>query len=160
MANDGKIYIIITDKPGGEGSSGLEDTPASDSKSVSEAKAFAAHHFRNFIISQTKQFISYNVQNIGNFTGDYVTQRKVSEAMQAATILGNIGMATLAGAKMGGPWGAVAGAAIAIAGTAINAGYEHHTQVVQNAKINYNIDQLRRRSGLNSYTDGSRGTEN
>ena len=49
--------------------------------------------------------------------------------------------------------------AVTTASIAINAGYESYTQRLQNARTNYSIDQLRRRSGLNIYTDGSRGTE-
>lgn len=162
MADDGKLYIIITDKREDDGKGG--NTPSSSSQkeaaSKKTAQSYAVHQFYNFVTSQAKQFVTYNIQNIGNFTGNYVTQRKVSEAVNVLTIGMNIATAGIAGFKIGGPIGAAVSTAIAVAGTAINAGYQSYTQRIENAKTNYNIDQLRRRSGLNVYTDGSRGTEN
>ena len=162
MADDGKLYIIISDKRDDDGNGG--NTPADTTQKDSNKKSsqsIITHQFYNFITSQAKQFVNYNIQNIGNFSGDYITQRRVNEAIQGLNITMNIGGAFISGTMMtGNPLVGAAFATIAIAGTAINAMYQSHTQRIQNAKTNYNIDQLRRRSGLNTYIDGSRGTEN
>lgn len=160
MAEDGKIYIVITDERGKAGDPGLDTIPSDDSKKEKKSGLdYAKHRFFNFVESQAKQFVMYNINNVGNFTGDYIAQRKIQETVQFASILGNIGMATIAGAKYGAP-GAIAGFTIAIAGTAINAGLSEYSQWISNRKINYSIDRLRERSGLNQSLDGSRGTEN
>ena len=158
--NDGKLYIIISDRPdaAGTGALDLEGSSPTNAKDKS-GMDYASHRFFNFMEAQAKKFVMYNVNNIGNFTGNYVAQRRVNEVVELVNILSNIGMATLAGAKYG-PAGVVVGAAIAVAGTAINAGYETFSQRLENAKTNYNIEQLKRKSGLNIYMDGSRGTEN
>ena len=161
MANDGKLYIIITDKREGE-EGPVSPTPSQPEKKESKksAQSIITHQFYSFVLSQAKQFVNYQISNIGNFTGDYEAQRRVSEAIQYANIGLNIGGAFVAGTMMGGPVVGAVAAAITTAGVAINAVYESHTQRIQNAKVNYNIDQLRKRSGLNANRDGSRGTEN
>lgn len=161
--NDGKLYIIISDKRGNDDNGNAQSVPSVPSANTSNksGQSLITHQFYNFISNQAKQFVNYNIQNIGNFTGDYVAQRQVNEAMQAASILMNIGGAFVSGTMISGgnPVVGAAAAAIATAGIAINAGYESYSQRIENAKINYNIDQLRMRSGLNVYLDGSRGTE-
>lgn len=164
MADDGKLYIIISDKR--EGVNGEVNNSADFSskkeKEKKSSQSIITHQFYNFMIGQAKQFVNYNINNIGNFTGDYISQRRISEAMQAVNIATNIGGAFVSGMMMSGgnPVVGAAAAAIATAGVAINAGYQSYAQRVENAKMNYNIDQLRKRSGLNAYKDGSRGTEN
>lgn len=163
MADDGKLYIIISDKRGDDGNGGndpVDGTPKDSNKKSSQN--IITHQFYNFVLGQAKQFVNYNISNIGNFTGNYIMQRRVAEAMQAVNIIANIGGAFVSGMLMSGgnPVVGAVSAVIATAGVTINAGYQSFTQHVQNAKTNYSIEQLRRRSGLNTYTDGSRGTEN
>lgn len=163
MANDGKLYIIISDKRDDDGNGGntpADTTPKESNKKSSQS--IITHQFYNFIIGQAKQFVNYNIQNVGNFTGDYISQRKVNEAVQGLNITMNIGGAFVSGTMMSGgnPIVGAAFAAIATAGIAVNAGYQSYTQRFETARANYNIEQLRRKSGLNVYLDGSRGTEN
>ena len=158
--SDGKLYIVITDKLDATGGDTLLDAEGGAKKSKKQSDLeYAKHRFFNYMESQAKQLVMYNINNVGNFTGDYVAQRKINEAIQGINILVNIGTGVLAGAKYG-PWGAVAGAAIAIAGTVSTAALQSYSQYVENKKTNYAINQLRARSGLNINTDGSRGTEN
>ena len=160
--SDGKIYIIISDRPDAGGTGGLETQQAAETEAKKQQTGwnYASHRFANFIESQAKQFMNYGINNIGNFTGDYEIQRKINEDLQLLNILGNIGTSTVAGGVSGGVPGAIIAFAVSTASTVINAGLEAKTQRVANEKINYNIEQLRKRSGLNTRLDGSRGTEN
>lgn len=83
MANDGKIYIIITDKRPSGGSSDISNDKEESSTKDNVFLDFAGHKFFNMIQSQMKKDIMYNINNIGNFTGDYITQKNVNEAMTA-----------------------------------------------------------------------------
>lgn len=162
MANDGKIYIIITDKtPGGDGQPGGSTIINKEDKSKNNALSdYAAHQFFNLITNQTKNIINYQLNNIGNFTGEYDTQRHVNFARQTISSLIGLGMAAISGAKYGGGWGALIGVTVATTGMLINSGLQYNSDLLQNKKTNYEIAQLRDRSGLNTLKDGSRGTEN
>ena len=49
---------------------------------------------------------------------------------------------------------------INLATSAINLAEQNSIGRVENKRLNYTIDILRQRSGLDTLTDGSRGTEN
>ncbi len=165
--NTGKIYIIVTDKlPSGE-------TPTPEGiKNPAEKKdpdSLFAHWAKNQILGLIKQTavqqINYSLNNIGNFTGNYELQTQVGNARKALNILRSIGSSTIAGAQVGsaaGPWGAAIGAAIGLLTSGVSASVsllqEHNSLMIQNRKTNNEIAILRERSGLNQYTDGSRGT--
>ena len=161
MANDGKIYITISDQRFGKNKA---DADAQNQKNKQEKEKkdplgdFARHKFFNFVESQAKQAVSYSISNIGNFTGDYVQQQQVQDAVSVVSTLIDIGMAAVAGAKYG-PWGAAIGAGVVIAGKAITQGQQLVAGYAQNSLQNRQIAQLRTRAGLNSTNNGSRGTE-
>lgn len=160
MANDGKIYITISDRRFGSNVSEADEQNKIDKEKEQKDPLgdFARHKFFSFIQSEAKQAVNYTIGNIGNFTGDYVMQQHIQEAINVADTLANIGIAALAGAKYG-PYGALIGAGIAIAAKGISyteqliAGYAH------NAVQNKQIAQLRTRVGLNTTNNDSRGTE-
>ena len=159
--NDGKIYITISDTRGGKGGSGTGEVPVKKEKEKEEKhplRDFAEYKFFSFVESQARQSINYTLNNIGNFTGDYVTQQHVSDAMNIISALTNIGMAAIAGSKYG-PVGAVIGAGIAVAGNVITQTQQLVLGYSQNNLQNKQIAQLRTRAGLNSINNGSRGTE-
>lgn len=166
---DGKIYIIITDKlpqdtpgPG----PGPAPTPSGNPSSSSGGNKnniildYAAHQFFNLIKETTTKIINYQLNNVGNFTGDYITQRHINFARGNLNVLVGIGGAAVAGFKYGGPWGALIAATVATVATGVSGALDYNTNLIQNTKTNYAIAQLRERSGLNSLKDGSRGTEN
>lgn len=161
MANDGKIYIIVTDQLPGGGGPLVPDQPKQPKEEKDNALAdYAKHRFFNFIEGQAKQAINYTVNNIGNFTGDYIQQQHVQDNLAAANWLINVGNAALAGFKVtGSPYGALLGAGIAVATSAISYGQQYYAGYLENARLNKNINQLRTRAGLNSSNNGSRGTE-
>jgi len=166
MADDGKIYIIITDKlPAGTSPGtgpGMATTP-SGSSSGSKSNIimdYAAHEFFNLIKREALVAINYNLNNIGNFTGDYITQRHVNETRTILSDVASLGIATIAGAKFGGAPGAIIATVVQAAGLATSAIVNYSLNQIQNTKTNYEISQLKDRSGLNSLKDGSRGTEN
>jgi hypothetical protein len=161
MANDGKLYIIITDERGkgsGTGVTGADVPTANDkTKEKQSGLDYAKHRFYSFVESQAKQAINYGINNIGNFTGDYVTQRKVNETVQRINVLANIGTSALAGFQItGSPIGAAAGAVIAIAGVVSNDIYSNISYRLENKRIEHSINQLRIRSGNDTLYDGSR----
>lgn len=161
MKNDGKIYIIVTDKLPAGG-----DTPAPAEPVTKEKKEdLFSHWARQRLLGEAKQLaqgaVMYSLHNIGNFTGDYITQAHVNNAMSAVSGLASIGTAALAGFKYtGSPIGAVIAASIAVINKVVSGAQTSYSNYVQNQKTNYEIEQLRERSGLNTLVDGSRGTEN
>ena len=159
---DGKIYIIVTDRlPGGM--SPIPDDENNKEKSSKEGALgkYAQHKFFNLIESQAKQFVSYSINNIGNFTGDYIQQQQTQSAKQGIDFLVNVGQSAFAGWKISGgsPWGAAIGAAIAVAGSAINYAEQIYAGSVENRRQNLAIAQLKTRAGLNSTNNSSRGTD-
>lgn len=166
--NDGKIYIIVTNKlPTQSGPSPMPTpTPAPTGKEQTGSESMLAkyfyHRFFNFMEAQTKKAVNYSINNIGNFTGDYQTQRNIQAGLSMANDLMNIGTAAMSGfiATGGNPIGALIGATLAVGASAINFAYEINSLNMQQKKSDYAISQIRARSGLNQLTDGSRGTEN
>lgn len=163
MADTGKIYITISDTRGGSGNgvSNSSDTgyqsgssgAASSSGSSSESafKIIAKTQFANFVINQTKSVVAYAIGNIGNFTGDYVAQHNIQTGLQHISIIGNIVNAY----KEGGILGGIIATASPFAADLMRMNRE----IIQNKKVNREIDMIRQRSGLNTLKDGSRGTE-
>ena len=157
MAN-GKLYITITDdREGGNGTP--TPNPVGSEKKDDTLGRYVEHEMFHLVKQQALQAVNYSLANIGNFTGNYTTQRKVNEAKQVISGVMRVGMSTIAGAKYG--WvgavvGFVAGSASLVADTA----YSVNSDYIENRKSNYEIQQLRERSGLNAAYDGSRGTEN
>ncbi len=158
--NDGKIYITISDRRFGSNKAEADEQNKTDKEKDKDNSLadYAVHQFFNLINSQTKQAVNYTIGNIGNFTGNYITQQHVNEALNFVNAGKNIAMAAFAGARYG-PYGALLGAAIATIGTGVNYGLEEFSNMLENSRQNRAINQLRTRAGLNSTNNGSRGTD-
>lgn len=167
MAENSKLYISISDDRG----NGNRNTPTASSSSANKngkkekenenlLGRYVEHELFHLVKKNTMQAVNYSLANIGNFTGDYISQRRVNELKQAVTGFTSIGMSTLAGAQVGGIVGAVVGFAAGTASLVVDTVYDNITNKAEYAKQNYNIAQLKDRVGLNSIYDGSRGTEN
>lgn len=164
MANN-KLYITISDKRLGDGG----NTPSSSNSSEREAnsmskednliKRYAEHELFHLVKATTTRAINYSISNIGNFTGDYITQRKVNVAKGIVDSAVTIGVSTIAGAKYG-PIGAAIGFVTGVASETIMGVLDDISNRAENTKANFNIEQLREKVGLNTKLDGSRGTEN
>lgn len=162
MANDGKIYITISDKRFGQNVAEADEQNKIDKekeKKESAPSKFLEHQMFNLIESQAKQAINYTINNIGNFTGDYINQQHVSDAVGAVNFIAQIGTATVAGAKLGGWVGAIVGATSVLLSSTINKGLELSSIKRSTDKQNRDIAMLRTRAGLNSTNNNSRGTE-
>lgn len=160
MADKNKLYITISDERGGGGQipTPKPDGAKQDQKDNALGR-YAEHELFHLVKNSAVQAVNFSLANIGNFTGDYITQRKVNEAKQAVSGLVSIGMSTIAGAQYG--WvGAIVGFAVGTISTVSSGIYQDITNRVENQKLNWSISQIRERSGLNSVYDGSRGTEN
>lgn len=160
--SDGKIYIVITEDLPKEKE--ISRNVASQSANNSK-EDILTHWAKNQFISETKSLISkavmYQLSNIGNFTGDYITQTGVNNNIASVNALAQIGIGAYAGFRAtGSPIGALIGGGIAMANTLTSTIMNIHSLRVQNQQTNYEIAQLRDRAGLNSLKDGSRGTEN
>ena len=158
--NDGKIYITISDRRFGRNKAEADEQNKQEKEDKKEQtlKDFVSHKFFNMIESQAKQAVNYTISNIGNFTGDYIKQAQVSNAVQIINFGIELGTAALAGSKFGAP-GAIAAVAIVATGKLINTGEQLYSQYIENTKQNRDIAQLRTRAGLNSSNNNSRGTE-
>lgn len=162
MANDGKIYITISDKRFGSNKAEADEQNNLDKGKDKKDPIgdFAKHKFFNLVESQAKQAVSYTINNIGNFTGDYVKQTQVSEAMEILNGVIDLGTAALAGFKAtGSPYGALIAVGLAAVGKGITFGENLYAGYVENKRINRDIAQLRTRAGLNSLNNNSRGTD-
>lgn len=158
MAEKSKLYITISDKRG-EGGGGGVDSEKEKEKENDTLGRYAEHEVFHFLKSTASKTINYSISNIGNFTGDYITQRKVNMCKDALDSAVSIGMTTLVGSKYG-PAGAVIGFVVGVASEFTGSIFEDISNRADNVKANYNIEQLRERVGLNTLIDGSRGTEN
>ena len=158
---EGKLYITITDDRGDGGGTPTPKPDGAKEKKINDDAIgrYVEHELYHLVKSQATQFVNFSLVNIVNFTGDYITQRRVNETKQAISGIMNIGMTTLAGAKYGG-YGAVIGFAIGVISQLSGSVYDVSLSIVENNKTNYEIAQLRELAGLNSTRDGSRGTEN
>lgn len=167
MATDSnKLYIVISDSPSASNQEGEEQT-ASEKKESDRKKSkndtfntYVQQQFLNELKSQAMQAVNYSISQYGNLTGDYTAQKNLQRLMSVVNNVVSIGQAAVAGASVGGWIGAAIGASIAITNQVISYGYQTFGEYVSNIKQNREIDILRERSGLNSYLDGSRGTEN
>jgi len=119
------------------------------SNAVSSEKAAMIGVFSHVAIAQAKKMVQFSVSNIGNFSGDYVMQRNVQQAMSIVGDIVSIGV----GAAAGGVVGAVG----AMTGVLINNMLES-IGIAQNIKKeNYQSNFIKERGG-DVYNDGSRGT--
>lgn len=162
MKSDGKIYIIVTDKLPAGG-----DTPTPGDKKKTEKKSdedMFEHWARDRLLSEVKQLattaVNYSISNIGNFTGDYIAQTHINDALRGVRGFVSIAASTAAGFKVGGPWGAVIGFSLGLVSESVSSAMQIHSNRVETNKMNYEIAQLRQRVGLNTALDGSRGTQN
>lgn len=167
MATDSnKLYIVISDSPSSSNQEGENQTASEkkeDEKKNKKAETlntYIQQQFLNEIKTQAIQAVNYSISQYGNLTGNYVAQRNMQVAQKVINNIISIGTAAIGGATIAGPWGAVIGAGLAITNQVISYGYQTFGEYVSNIKQNREINILRDRSGLNSYLDGSRGTEN
>ncbi len=152
MAENGKIYVILTDKRGQQ----PEPTPPTpDTPNPQKPKKEEKNQLLNTtqkigatLSTLAIQYANWSINNIGNFTGDYQAQREVH-----ATISVGMKIAGFAGAvAAGGIWGAVTYAGA----MAFNFALNERANKIQFAKQNYDISQLRQISGLDGLTNGGR----
>lgn len=153
-----KIYIVITDKINENGQGALMGD-GNEKREKPTLKDYAKHEFYNLMTNEAQRTVNLTISNIGNFTGNYQTQREIQNVVGHANNLMNLGKSMIAGAAFGPAGMAIAAGTYAVS-SLINFGLESASIWVAEKKANYAIDQLRERSGLNTLNDGSRGTEN
>lgn len=158
MANDGKIYITISDKRGKSGNgtstpsttrkkSKDEDFSLKDLSPTNLLSNLIGHDAAHFVVGEAKRVATYSLSNIGNFTGDYQSQRTMNTALNIAGKIAGIATSFAISPLLG---------VFSIATTATNVILDIHSQDVQIHKQNTEIDRLRALSGLDQTTNGSR----
>ena len=155
MANDGKIYITISDTRGGSGA-GVSSDADKKEKEKQTLTDFAKHKFFNMIESEAKTFVNYTIGNIGNFTGNYQMQRDVQATMSTLGFLTNLATSAYVGAKAGGWIGALITTSVTLVGEGINFGLKEKNEQLQNKRTNRNLSIMRERLGLEGLTNGGR----
>ncbi len=162
MAEKNKLYITITDKRDGDGPTPTPTPQGSSQKSddLGMLGRYAEHELFHLVKNQTTQAVNYALANIGDLSGDYISQRKVNVAKQAISGIMQVGTATIAGARVGGYIGAAIGFVVGTISLISGSVYNELESRKNNRLTNLEIAQLRDRAGLNSVYDGSRGTEN
>lgn len=155
--DEGKIYITISDERKGGGGSGnggggLDQTPITPQQENpienDNMMGIAKHLYYGNVINTAKSIVNFTMGNIGNFTGDYNTQRQINAMKGITGDFISIGVGFTAGGAVGG--------IIAGIGVAVKHAEEYMTDMVSNTKQNHEIAQLREISGLNALTNGSR----
>ena len=163
MANDGKIYITISDRRFGQNKAEADEQNKIDRQKQTDTEPeyskYIKHRFRNLVEAQVKQAVNYAIGNIGNFTGDYIKQQQVTDAKEVISFFVNLGTAVAAGAQIAGGAGAAFAIATVLAGTAVSAAEKNYSAWDETSKQNRAIAQLRTRAGLNSTNNSSRGTD-
>lgn len=102
-------------------------------------------------ISNVRQSVQFGLANVGNFTGNYVLQENINQALETLN-----GVSTIAMGAVSGGW---AGAVIATASVALRSVTKEISRRIQYENQDINASMMRQRSG-NALNDGSRGTEN
>lgn len=105
-----------------QGSENNKMPKTSGDKKVSDSNVKSAAIAKmgvDFAVGETKQIARYGLDYIGDSVGDKILQARINNGLATAGQLGNIASATAAGAMVGGPWGALAGAVIGIASEAV-----------------------------------------
>lgn len=168
MADDGKLYIIITDKPEVQTTETVTETTITTEKKSEIKKtgsggsegnlaySFAVHQFYDFVKNTAIEIANWSVGNIGNFTGNYSMQSEITKSVSNLSKISGIAMAIGTGAATGGPIGALVAGTIAVAGTGISIALQDKANSFRVKRQNYEIAQLRELSGLNPLTNGGR----
>lgn len=127
------------------------NAPSSVSKKKEDNNVAVQTIFAQQMISTGKQIISFQANNIANFSGNYLLQDNVNHTLD---IIGDISTVALGFVAKG--W---IGGAVAIAGIATKKIFEVISRNQQDKLLGMEQDYLVKRSG-NSTLNGSRGTEN
>ena len=96
--------------------------------------------------SSAKSIVSYGLSNYGNFTGDYIGQTRINEAVKAISYASAIG----AGFAMGG----IAGGAMATLAVTTNLFLENISLMEQEKKATIQSEQLRILTGTYKNSKG------
>lgn len=181
---DGKIYITISDTRGGGSGGGDGRIPGRDAddttpggsggdrnpspypsemlaNTIKENK-YLTHEAIHFLRAESMALINNYIGTIGERTGNYLAQQNAQVAVGLAGKMAGIAMAGATGFKLSGgnPLGMAFGVGVASLLSMTNMDLSWRSYERQIKKQNMDIAEVRRRAGLDSLNDGSRGTEN
>ena len=123
----------------------------STSKDIDKSKMATTSLFVNAVTGNIKQAVRYGLSNVGNFTGDYIKQNEINQALEFFDNASTIAMGALSAG-----W---AGAVVATASVAIKVGLGAYSRYKQYEAESLSSSLMRERSG-NALFDNARGTEN
>jgi len=159
MANQqDKLYIIISDKPlGGGNGPGTGNKKTKDpSENTNLLGQYIFHETIHLVKENVTKMVNTGISQIGNLTGDYITQQHIQNAISIGTKTLSSTMAVAAAtAKFGVPGMIVSAATLAI-GSGISLGLQTKIDRIRNNQQNNNINQIRIRAGLDDLYNGGR----
>lgn len=142
-----KIRIESGINQSGVGNASAVGTKSDSEKNKVSAKSIFAHQ----MVATAKQTMNYAVNNIGNFTGNYIMQSQIQNALDMVGDASTLVMGAVSS-------GAV-GLAVAAVGIATKKTFEIVSSVRNDTLSERQRAYMMERSG-NATKNGSRGTEN
>lgn len=119
------------------------------------ARSAVAGQLIGAAVNAAKRTISYGLSMYGDYTGDYVKQAQIDNALEIGSTILGIGASIVGGAVVGGPVGAIVSGVVAVANTAVNEILKVNTYNLnlakQNAVASFNSSRIGR-----ILTDGNR----
>lgn len=163
------IEIIIRKGSGGEGTgfgvSGASGSGGRNTNFGNEADFLkqktsgdaALKTAAGIALGALKRSINYGISQYGNLTGNYIAQADMELQLSRANDALSLASITIAGAKMGGGWGAIVGFAVGVINLGINYGQQVATLNTNVSKLNTYANIMQdRANGI--YSNESRGT--
>lgn len=149
------IYITNTNGSSGQGTptnangttGGNTATAATRDTSVKQTMTSVyVHRVLSIASNTTKQIVRYAISQYGDFTGDYIGQRKIDTTIEQAETLLSIGSSTVMGALAGGWVGAAFGlisSGVSVGVSAYQASKELEKNITRaNNAANYNAQRI------------------
>lgn len=143
------VKVRITSESDEQMEGGAETLASS--KDLDKTRMASTSLFVNAVSGNVKQAIRYGLSNVGNFTGDYIRQNEINQALEIFDSASTIAMGALSAG-----W---AGAVVATASIAVKAGFGAYSRYKQYEAESLSSSLMRERSG-NALFDEARGTEN
>ena len=128
-------------------------TKESDTQTI--AKSAIASQFIGAGISACKQIANYAISMYGDYTGSYIEQARIQNAVEIGSTILGVGASIVGGAVVGGPVGAIVAGVLSVGNIAVN-------EILKVNTYNLNIAKQNAIASFNSarigriLTDGNR----
>lgn len=130
---------------GGMGTLAQRTSAASDTSKTATTSLFV-----NAISSNIKQAVRFGLSNVGNFTGDYIKQSRINNALEVISNVSTVAMGALSSGWVG--------AVVATASIALRVGFQEVSRQ-NDMRLGRIQSQFAMERTGNQLFDGSRSTE-